>query len=254
MKIAGIDVGSTTTKSVIIEGSSIISAAIVPSGTNPKESAAKALDAALGSASLEYSDLGKVIATGHGRKKVDFANEEKAEIMATAKGARWLAPNTKIILDIGGQGIRVVKLEPSGAVEKFITNDKCSAGTGCFLDTMAFSLQVGLEEMGDLSRQAKTVCNMSTTCTIFAESEMVSLVARGTPKEDIIAGLHESVAKKMSNMIKGYHINDGIFMCGGVGRNSGVVEAFKAKFPSTIVPEHPQLVTAMGASLMGGGF
>jgi len=208
MYIAGIDVGSTTTKSVIMDGNRIVSGSVVESGMFPKKAAIKSLDAALGLGNIEYEDLGKVASTGHARKVVDFANDQKPEITATAVGARWIRPDTKIVIDIGGQGIRICKLAPDGTVEKFVTNDKCSAGTGCFLDTLAMALEVGLEDLGDLSQQAKTVCNMTTKCTIFAESEMVSLVARGTPKEDIIAGLHDSVAKKVSAMIKGYKITE----------------------------------------------
>jgi predicted CoA-substrate-specific enzyme activase len=253
MKVAGIDVGSTTTKTVIMEGDRILSASLIESGTAFNKAARSGLDTALELGKLQFKDLNKISSTGHGRKNVDFANEEKAEIMATAKGAVWLKPGTRLVIDIGGQGIRAILLEPNGNVEKFVTNDKCSAGTGCFLDTLAFALEVGLEDLGDLSAKAKTVCNMSTTCTIFAESEMVSLVARGTPKEDIIAGLHESVAKKVAIMVKGFKINENLLLCGGVARNSGVVAALRSKFPDLYVPKRPQLVTALGAALMMGG-
>jgi len=253
MKIAGIDVCSTTTKTVILEGDKIISASLIESGTSFKRAAVNSLDAALGHVNMEYQDVGKIAVTGHGRKNVDFATTEKAEIMATATAARWLKPQTKLVIDIGGQGIRIMKIDDMGTVEKFITNDKCSAGTGCFMDTMAFALEVGLEDMGELSKESTQTCNMSTTCTIFAESEMVSLVARGTPKEDIIAALNVSVAKKVANLCKGFKITENIFLCGGVARNSGVVRSLKEKLPDTYAPKHPQLITALGAALMMKG-
>ena len=253
MKIAGIDVGSTTTKAIILDGGKVLSASILDSGTSPRNAAAQCIEKALAQANLVYDDLDLIVSTGHARKSVDFANIQKPEIMATARGAKWYLPNTRLVIDIGGQGMRAVLLEPGGGVEKFVTNDKCSAGTGCFLDQLSFALEVGREDLGELSKRAKTVCNMSTTCTIFAESEMVSLVARGTPKEDIIAGLHESVGKKVENLVQGFGVTNGIFLCGGVARNAGVVAAIRKRYPDAYVPKHPQLVTVTGAALMAGG-
>lgn len=254
MKVAGIDAGSTTTKAIVLDGDRILSASIVDSGTSPRNAAALCIEKALAQGNLVYDDLDLIVSTGHARKSIDFANIQKPEIMATARGAIWYLPNARLVIDIGGQGMRAMLLEPSGGVEKFVTNDKCSAGTGCFLDQLAFALEVGREDLGELSEHAKTVCSMSTTCTIFAESEMVSLVAQGMPKEDIIAGLHESVGKKVENLVHGFGVTKGIFLCGGVARNTGVVSAIIKRFPDAYVPKHPQLVTATGAALMVGGY
>jgi predicted CoA-substrate-specific enzyme activase len=265
MIVAGVDSGSIATKTVIIEDKKILASNTMDTGLYPRRVAATTLENALKKASKKYEDLDYIVATGHGRRIIEFANTAKPEIMAVAKGAITLHKSTRLVIEIGGQSIRVIAMNEDGTVDNFSTNDKCSAGTGCFLDTMAFALGVELKDLGDLSATSQKPENVSTKCTIFAESEVVSLVARGKSKEDIIAGLHESVAKKVTSMVKPMlqktvgNINaqsdsaNGakVFFAGGVAQNEGVKKALEKTLGLKLyIPKNPQTVTALGAALM----
>lgn len=250
--IAGIDVGAISVKVLVISEEGVRSSAIYETGVSPKKTVAAALGAGLSSAGIQYSDLSMIVTTGHGRNKIPFSNMTKSEISSIARGARILSPGVSLVVDIGGQGIRAIKLGEDGVVDKFLNNDKCSAGTGCFLDSMAVALGVELSDLGDLSKNSASPSCMSTKCTIFAESEVVSLVARGTSKEDIIAGLHQAVAQKVSGLLRGLASEDKVLFCGGVARNSGVVTEMKKVLGDRLmIPQHPQLVTALGAAIYG---
>ncbi len=265
MIVAGVDSGAIATKAVVIDKNKILGSNTLDTGLDPRRVAATVLENALKKSNLKYEDLDYIVATGHGRRTIEFANIAKPEIMACAKGARTLHKATRLVIEIGGQGIRIIALNKDGTVDNFSTNDKCSAGTGCFLDTMAFALGVELKDLGDLSKTSNNPENVSTKCTIFAESEVVSLVARGKSKEDIIAGLHESVAKKVTSMAKplmpktigttgnlGAKANGAmVFFAGGVAQNMGVRTALeKALGVKVFTPKNPQIVTALGAALM----
>ena len=250
--VAGMDIGAIAVKTIIINEEGIVSASIFETGVSPRKTATASLQAALEQADLKYEDLSYIVTTGHGRNKIPYSNMAKSEISAMAKGARIADPGARIIADVGGQGIRVIRLAQDGTVEKFLNNDKCSAGTGCFLDTMAIALGVGLEDLGDLSKMSNSPSCMSTKCTIFAESEVVSLVARGTSKEDIIAGLHQSVAQKVKGLVKALGEENHLMFCGGVARNSGVLDEMKRNFGEGMrIPRYPQLITALGAAAYG---
>jgi predicted CoA-substrate-specific enzyme activase len=255
MIIAGIDVGAISTKSVILNNNQFVGWNIMETGLYPRQAAITSLLSSLKQSNLEYNQLHHIIATGHGRKTVDFASGVKTEIMACARGAKQILSTARIVIDLGGQGIRIILLDQNGTVENFVTNDKCSSGTGCFLDAMAFALGVDLKQLGQLAEHAHHAETISTKCTIFAESEVISLVARGKNMEDIIAGLHDSVAKKVASLTKplipaGIGLN-GIFLAGGVGKNKGVVDALsKALGMHVFVPSDPQVITAYGAALL----
>ncbi len=250
MYAVGIDVGSLTTKTVILNGGRMLAYDVRETGLFPRDAAADSLEECLNGCNISYGDLGYIVATGNGRNSLEFCNTTKSEIMCFAKGAGCLNPKTGIIIDAGSQGIRVIALDEHGGVDNFSTNDKCSAGTGCFLDAMAYALEVGLDDLGELSQCSEKPTQMSTKCTIFAESEVVSLVARGRKKEDIIAGLNRSVAKKVFGMVKRYTIRGVITFAGGVARNSGVRRALEEELGITVfVPGEPQIVGALGAAL-----
>lgn len=255
MIIAGIDVGAISTKTVILNNNQFVAYNIIDTGLVPADAAVQSLEQSLNQCNMTREHLNYVIATGHGRRTVKFANTMKSEIMACAKGAKQILPSTRIILDLGGQGIRIIRLDTQGTVDNFVTNDKCSSGTGCFLDAMAFALGVDLKHLGNLAENSTRAENISTKCTIFAESEVISLVARGKKMEDIIAGLHDSVAKKVASLTKPLLPMNlqphSIFLAGGVGKNKGVVQALNKVLNYQIfVPNDPQVITAYGAALL----
>jgi predicted CoA-substrate-specific enzyme activase len=255
MILAGIDVGAISTKSVILNNNQFVGWNIIDTGLHPRQAAVSSLEQSLKQANLSYNQVNHVVATGHGRKTIDFATVVKTEIMACAKGAKQILSTSRVIIDLGGQGIRIILLDTNGVVENFVTNDKCSSGTGCFLDAMAFALGVELKELGNLAENSQRAETISTKCTIFAESEVISLVARGKTMPDIIAGLHNSVAKKVASLTKPLlPANIGpnsLFLAGGVSKNQGVVKALtEALNMQLFVPNDPQVITAYGAALL----
>jgi predicted CoA-substrate-specific enzyme activase len=192
----------------------------------------------------------EVISTGAGRKNVLFAHEQKTDYITFTTGARYLHPAARIVIDIGGQGIRIVELDEMGVMQNFRTNDKCSTGTGCFLETMSLALNVEHEDMGQLGQYAKQPCRIHAICTVFAESEVVSLVAKGRPKEDILSGLYGMVSRKVSAMIRSMGLKRDVVAVGGVARNDGIIKALEgAIHTDVVVPRHPHMVGALGAAL-----
>jgi len=254
----GLDIGAISTKTVILNNNQFVAYNIIDTGLYPRQAAANSLEQSLKQCNLAQNQVNYIIATGHGRRTIDFAQAVKTEIMACARGAKQILPAARIVIDLGGQGIRVMKMDQNGTVENFVTNDKCSSGTGCFLDAMAFALGVDLKQLGNLADNASRAETISTKCTIFAESEVISLVARGKNMEDIISGLHDSVAKKVASLTKPLlppNIGPNmIFLAGGVGKNHGVVKSLNTALGLQLfVPNDPQVVTAYGAALMAPG-
>jgi predicted CoA-substrate-specific enzyme activase len=258
MYVAGIDIGSMTSKAVILntEGKEIGNA-VVLTGTGGSSIAQKVLDMALEKAKLTQDQIDYVVATGYGRINVPFKDKQVTEITCHAKGVRYLFPEASYIIDIGGQDSKVIRLGPNGEVQDFAMNDKCAAGTGRFLAVMADVLNVGLNDMGPLSLQSKDAAVISSTCTVFAESEVVSRIAEGTPAPDIIAGLNKAVAERVyallrTKMVSQVKMKEGnVVLTGGVAKNIGVAKALEEKigFPLRI-PEQPQLTGALGAALI----
>jgi predicted CoA-substrate-specific enzyme activase len=246
-----LDVGAITIKSVLMKDNKIIGYNLATTGMRPRDEARELLEKNLQKRNLDYGNVDRIVATGHGRHSLDFAPIKKSEITCNAKGANRLNDNCRMVIDIGGQGIRVIELDEKGEVANFLTNDKCSAGTGCFLDMMSFALEVDLDKMGELSMNACEVKKLSTTCSIFAESEVVSLVARGAKKEDILAGLHDSVARRVSGLAKSLGIKGEVFLLGGVARNIGVRNALETRLKKSVfIPRYPQIVSALGAAIL----
>lgn len=253
MYVAGIDIGSATTKAVVCENGEVAGKAIVRSGVNPKETAEAVLAAALDQAQIDMADLNRIVTTGYGRRAVDFGTDVVTEISCAASGAfilgfPWGKP--KLVVDLGGQDTKVILLDAGGGVADFSMNDKCAAGTGRFLEVMAGILDVPLDELGSVSQRASAPVQINSTCTVFAESEVISLIARGTPKEDIVAGLHAAIAGRIMTMVRqmgGYDV----FFNGGGARNSGVCRAIEELLGYRLyVPPEPQFVVALGAALI----
>jgi predicted CoA-substrate-specific enzyme activase len=240
-----------TTDVVILRGGEIISYAIVPTLSSSEAAAKSAYEQALASAGLTSRDVTNVVATGYGRASIDFASKTVTEITCHAIGARRLFPEAKTVIDIGGQDSKVIGLAEDGRVEDFAMNDKCAAGTGRFLEVMARSLDTDLQSLGRLSSLATEDVRISSTCTVFAESEVVALVAKGASKEDIIRGLHRSVAERIYAMAARLRAEPPFVMTGGVAKNSGVIAAFEERLGTKLlVPEEPQIVGALGAAIV----
>lgn len=250
MYTMGIDIGSASSKVVILkDGKSIEAAETIQIGTGssgPK----RAIELALEEAKLSLSDMSEIIATGYGRFSLDITDKQISEISCQAKGIHFLVPEARVIIDIGGQDVKAIKIDDKGHVKQFFMNDKCAAGTGRFLDVMSRVLEVPLDEMGEYDERATEPAPVSSTCTVFAESEVISQLAKGIAKENIIAGVHESVASKACGLAYRGGIEGVVVMCGGVALNSGVVGAISRELGQDIVvAPNPQITAALGAAI-----
>lgn len=251
MPVAGIDVGSLTAEVVIINKEEILHYVILPTGANSRAAAEKAMDQALRSTALQREDLEYVVATGYGRISIDFADKRITEITCHGRGAYYLDPAVRTVIDIGGQDSKVILLGDNGRVLDFAMNDKCAAGTGRFLEVMAQALEVELDRLADLSSRARDTVSISSMCTVFAESEVVSLIARGLPREDIARGLHQAIADRTAGLVHRVGLAEKVMITGGVAKNKAVVRALNEKLKTTlIVPPEPQIVGALGAALL----
>jgi len=250
--VAGIDVGSLSTEALILdmEGGTA-GYAIVQTGANSTDAASAALKTALTASGIAREQIRRTVATGYGRVSIPFADKRVTEISCHAMGAFHLFPDTGVVIDIGGQDSKVIRVGEGGRVLDFAMNDKCAAGTGRFLEVMADKLQVELEDMGPLSLKAGGEVGISSVCTVFAESEVVSLVARNHPREEIIRGLHRAIVNRVWSMVTGIGIHGAVTMSGGVAKNTGVVRLMEEKLGQSIhVYSEPQIIGALGAALM----
>lgn len=250
--VAGIDSGSTSTNVVIMnKNREILSSSIVRTGAKSQNGAESAMKEALDKLNLTKDKLSKIISTGYGRVSIPFANEEVTEITCHGKAAYFLNDSVRTIVDIGGQDSKAIKLDDKGNVVDFAMNDKCAAGTGRFLEMMSRSLEVPLNEMGEKSLVWKEDIDITSMCSVFAESEVVSLIAQNKEIPDIIHGLNKAVATKTSALVNRVGKEEGYMMTGGVAKNIGVVKCLEEKLKSKIfIPEEPQIVGAIGAALI----
>ena len=252
--VAGVDIGSTTAKAVIISNGEVIGGPILPTGTAPALAGKKALEMALKDSHYLASDLKYTVVTGYGRVSAPFADKTVTEITCHGRGAHFISLDIRTVVDIGGQDAKVVSLGEDGRVIDFTMNDKCASGTGRFLESAAqLVLNVPLEELGKLSSLATAACRISSSCTVFAQTEIISLLAAGESKENIIAGLHTAIASRVSNLAKRIGVRPVVIMSGGVAKNCGVIEALKEELGTDIVVPttiDPQLVGALGAALV----
>ncbi len=250
MYTLGLDFGSTASKGVIIEdGKKIVATAVISSGTGTSgpQRVQEELDKVSG---LKFEDMSAVVVTGYGRMKYERADKQVSELSCHAKGVHFLVPEARTVIDIGGQDAKALKLDENGFLVNFVMNDKCAAGTGRFLDVMSGVLETEVSKLGELSSKATAPVGISSTCTVFAESEVISHLSNDAGVENIVAGIHESVAGRVSGLAKRVGVQDKVVMVGGVARNSGVVKAMEEALRVQItVPEYPQLTGAIGAAL-----
>ena len=251
MITVGIDVGSITTKAAVVEDGKLIADRIMRTGFNAKNAGKTVFDNILAELNLVASGIDSIISTGYGRNSIDFAGRAVTEITCHAAGAHYLSPETRSVIDIGGQDSKAIAIDENGAVRNFAMNDKCAAGTGRFLEVMANALQVDLENFGQFSLNAEQPSKISSLCTVFAESEVISLIAKGEKRENIIAGIHESIASRVVAMANRVGMSAPIMMTGGVAKNAGVLKALETKLGHSIeVSEKTQVTGAIGAALI----
>jgi len=250
---AGVDVGSTQTKAVIMSdngGVKITARALVDTGANVQRAAERAFDTCCRVGGLHASDVGFVVGTGYGRYKIAFGNTQMTEITCHAKGASFLCPGTRTVIDMGGQDSKAISVGANGEVLDFVMNDKCAAGTGRFLANSAEVMGISLDEIGPLSLKAQHPVKMATVCTVFVESDILSYLAQGKTGEDILGGVHIAIAKRTLSLARRLNIEPEITMTGGVARNVGMVRALEEVIGrKMLVSPDAQFIGAVGAAL-----
>jgi predicted CoA-substrate-specific enzyme activase len=251
-KCIGIDIGSLATKIILMnDNKEMVDWCVDRSTYDFKKVGQNLFKDILQKNNLSISDV-YVMSTGYGRNTIDFANDRITEISAHARGARFFYPNVSSVIDIGGQDSKVIMISPkNGNVIDFQMNDKCAAGTGRFLEVMAHALELPIDQMGLIALESKNPAAISSTCTVFAESEVISLFAQGTSKKDIASGLHKSIAKRVASMAKRVGVEPPLLFTGGVAKNIAVKKYLEKELGFDIIqPKYPQLNGAVGAALI----
>ena len=252
MYTLGIDIGSTTSKCIILkDGRDIIAKSLVVAGTGTK-GPKQAYEEVLSLAGLKESDIDYIMATGYGRTTFEKMNGEMSELSCHGKGVFFSNPECRTIIDIGGQDAKVITLTDSGTIAGFVMNDKCAAGTGRFLDVMAGILMIGVEELEAYALRSSSPVSISSTCTVFAESEVISQLSKNVNKDDLVAGICGSVASRVAALAKRAGIKEEVFMSGGVAQNGGVRTALSGELNVEVkYTEDAQYMGALGASIAG---
>jgi len=251
----GVDLGSTAIKAVLlVGGTEVVARRCAPTGHHAQQSAEQLVAALLDQAHVERSEVARTVATGYGRLYYQAADREVSEITCHARGARFLRPDARTVIDIGGQDSKAILLGPNGRVADFAMNDKCAAGTGRFLEVMSRVLHTPIERFGELARTSTRVISISTTCTVFAESEVVGLIARGEALGDIVAAIHRSIASRVAALARRVGSASPVVASGGVARNAAAIDALSAELgePIHVAPD-PEYVGAIGAALIAAG-
>ena len=254
---AGIDMGSKNVKVMVLRDDQILAKGLAPSGFDQKASAEKVLNDALRKASLSLDDVNHIVATGAGKDVSPYANSEISIVGADALGGNFLYPSARTVIDVGAETSRAVKCSEKGRMIDFVINEKCAAGSGTFIEAMARALEVKLEEIGPLSLKAEKTISMNAQCTIFAESEVVSLIHEKASKADIARAIHDSIANRITSLARRLGIQRDVVLVGGVAKNVGFVSSLQRTLGvELLVPEEPEIVGALGAALSplkGGG-
>ncbi len=251
---AGVDVGSTQTKAVLLseEGGTpqVVAKIVVDTGANVRKAAENAFDQCCRVAGVLPADVGFVVGTGYGRYNISFGQAQITEITCHARGAYFLCPGTHTVIDMGGQDSKAISVGPTGEVLDFVMNDKCAAGTGRFLANAAEVMGIGLDEIGPLSLRGTRPVKMATVCTVFVEADILSYLGQGKKAEDILAGVHLAIAKRTVSLARRLNIEPEITMTGGVAQNPGMVRALEEVLGRRMqVSADAQFVGALGAAL-----
>ncbi|MBN2041950.1 MAG: benzoyl-CoA reductase [Spirochaetes bacterium] len=252
---AGIDAGSTYVKAVLLdENENLAGYGSAITGVDAGVTAKKLIDNICSDNDINADQIEKIISTGYSRRNIEGTFETVTEIQAHARGAGWSAPegiNVRTVIDIGGQDSKVIVLDEQGGVFNFVMNDKCAAGTGRFLESLSRALEIEVDRLGPLSLESTVPITINSTCVVFAESEVISLLVRKKKQEDIVAGIHMSLAKRIGSMARKAGFAEGVLLTGGGGLNSGIAGALEDELLCDVnVPEYPQLNGAIGAALI----
>ncbi|WP_022664009.1 acyl-CoA dehydratase activase [Desulfospira joergensenii] len=251
MIFAGIDIGSITAKAALIKDNRVVATRVIPTGYNHSAAGEKVFQQILRDSGIDRKEIQAVVATGYGRASVEFADKAMTEIICHGAGAYFLDPGVRGIIDVGGQDSKAILLDGEGHVQDFAMNDKCAAGTGRFLEVMAQALEVPLKELGELSLTGKEPVKISSVCTVFAESEVISMIARQKKRENIISGIHASAAARIASLVSRAGIRPPVVMTGGVARNQGMVKALEDRLGWDIaINPFPQENGAIGAAVL----
>jgi predicted CoA-substrate-specific enzyme activase len=268
MLTMGIDIGSRSSKCVILEDGKLLTYGTIETGPNILKTAQAVVEAAVQRRAgkwgeyrmplpetkvdhLKIEDMACIVSTGYGRAIVPFAHRNITEITCHCRGAQWFVPGVNTILDVGGQDTKGIRVGPNGEVADFVMNDKCAAGTGRFMEIVADALHVPLSEIGPLSLKSTKVLPFSTTCAAFGRGAAVAMLKEGERKEDILAGLHQAIATRVTALVKKVGLADKFAITGGIGRNVGMVSRIEQKLEGLKVtlPQEPMIVGALGAAL-----
>jgi len=245
----GVDAGSLSTKAVLMDDDQILSRSVID--TNVLDASEKAIEDVLRASGHSSDDVGAIVSTGSAKKEIPGYTEVAAEIVCTARGTQHLLGSMGTVVDMGAESSCAIRFDSEGNVDDFVLNDKCASGTGIFLESMAKALRVPVDELGELSLQSVQEVDISAMCVVFAESEVVSLIHKPTPKEDIVSGIHKSIAARLNGMLSRVGANGNVVAVGGLAKNQGVVGWLeKLAGVSINVPEHPEFVGAVGAAIL----
>ncbi len=251
-RVAGIDVGSRTTKVVILSGKHILASTVLDTGVVAQKSAEKALMRAVQQAGIDHSSLGAVVGTGYGRVSLSFTDKNATELSCHARGCHFINPAVRTVIDVGGQDSKVIRLDADGRMVDFVMNDKCAAGTGKFLEMVARTLDLQVAEMAGMRSDRAPGCAINSMCVVFAETEIISLLAGGRSPQDVVAGINQAFATRIGNMAKRLGIRKQAVFVGGVAKNTGLANALAGYLgePFTPLGIDPQLTGALGAAVL----
>ena len=250
MLTMGVDIGSATSKCVLLSDSlEIIAQTVIPGGTGTS-GPRRAAETALIAAGAGGEQVSRVVATGYGRNNYEGVDETVSELSCHAKGAVWILPGVRTVIDIGGQDVKALAISGNGVLSNFVMNDKCAAGTGRFLEVMARVLELDVSDLEAYDKKADGITPISSTCVVFAESEVISQLAKNAPLTNLIAGIHQSVASRVVSLMKRIGITEPVLVTGGVANNAGVVRALERSLGvKTITSQYSQIAGALGAAL-----
>ncbi len=250
--VMGIDFGSTTAKTVILDlKGRIVSSCVAHMGAVSGEGVKASIEGALGEAGITQDDVGRTVSTGYGRRMLDVADKNYTEITCHARGAVAMVPDARLVIDIGGQDSKVISVDANGLVAQFAMNDRCAAGTGKFLEVLARAMEIDLQDMGDIALKAETTLKISSMCATFAETEVISLLAEGNSKPDVLGAVHAAIASRTLGLIGRVGKKGPVVMTGGVAKNAAAVHHIQQALGMPLVlPSAPQVAGALGAALL----